>query len=321
MRKMFILAVVGLLVLLQAIIFADESSPTTLGHQHAEGEECMCEVAEQRDITVQETEILSKADTEERLANVEETISMLYELINSKASVEDFNAMSQTLEERIIKLEEGLLNLDSTISTGLPSIRDMVYELSKSLSLLEDRLTEYVHTTIDESLETFTSDINEIKNQVESLRVAVDIQDSDILKLYETTSNLSDRVSNLENLSSTIDALSQLLETLSLHSDMYNQDIVNIYDALSSKANISDVERISLEIEAIQAEVSNLKNTEFADLNKQLSQIVAKIDTHNIDILTLYTSVEQLFKQIQMLSGRISTLETMVRDLNQKIGK
>jgi len=47
----------------------------------------MCEVAEQRDITVQETEILSKADTEERLANVEETISMLYELINSKASV------------------------------------------------------------------------------------------------------------------------------------------------------------------------------------------------------------------------------------------
>jgi|GEM_PF-893147 len=409
MKKVLSIVVVLLFFLLQVNIFADTTeTPTTFEHHHEEGEECLCDAAESKDITLMEEELSEKLfgeEIEERFSNLEEIISMLYELLDSKLNAEDFLSAYELIEVKLNELEEELLNLSSTVTAGLPAVRDMIYELSDNLSSLENRLTEYVTTRIEDAkeevldlisaqidnlsvvAEIHDSDIlkiydilgalsdrleniegrivskdeiiDEIQPRLDDIEVAINIHDSDILKLYDVTSELSEKLNSFEISMNNVDDFLQRLESLSLRIDMHDQDIVNIYDALSWKANLSDLELLSSRVETLEEiigslatvnsndgvsvleeyanmiyEVANSKisaedvedmlmpvRQEMNALSEQVVKIAAKLDAKDVDILKLYYSVEQLTEQIQRLAGRISLIETMLRELNQKVGK
>lgn len=415
MKRLFtIIAVFMMLVIIQLPMFAETSS----GHHHEEGEECACEVAESRDITIAEKE-LQTIDEEltAKISELEELTNMLYELISTKLSIEDFEMFSSELELRLSEVEQKLLNVESTIETGLPAVRDMIYEISSNLDSLENRLTEYINvataqsveevktTVLDEvntkladievTLDIHDSDIlkiydllgevseklslledtiksltemkdatksevfDELSPILDDLQVALNIHDSDILKLYDITSTLTEEIASIEESIANILPLQESLETVSLRLDMHDQDIVNIYDALSTKANVSDVEELTVRIENLESVVGTLGNSNIEDrislleeyanmiydtmstkpsledveqmiipvkeemdnISVSLKTVADKVSAQDVDIVKLYGYVTQLFNEVQKLSGRISLIETMVRELYQKEGK
>lgn len=414
MKRLFtIIAVFMMLVIIQLPMFAETSS----GHHHEEAEECACEVAESRDITIAEKE-LQTIDEEltAKISELEELTNMLYELISTKLSIEDFEMFSSELELRLSEVEQKLLNVESTIETGLPAVRDMIYEISLNLDSLEKRLTEYINvataqsveevktTVLDEvntkladievTLDIHDSDIlklydllgevseklslledtiksltemkdatksevfDELSPILDDLQVALNIHDSDILKLYDITSTLTEEIAAIEESITNIPLLQESVETLSLRLDMHDQDIVNIYDALSTKANVSDIDELALKVENLE-NIITMQNSDIADrislleeyanmiydtmstkpsledveqmiipvkeemdnISVSLKTVADKVSAQDVDIVKLYGYVTQLFNEVQKLSGRISLIETMVRELYQKEGK
>jgi len=358
MRKLAtVVAVFIVIAFLQLPIFAETSS----GHQHEEGEECACEVAETKDITVS-VEELQTIDEElrERLSNLEEMTNMLYELIGSKLSSEDFEAFSYELENRLANIEQELLNLKATVETGLPAVRDMIYELSSNLASLENRLTEYINLAVAEANEELKSNIlEEINQKISDIEVTLDIHDSDILKLYDITSTLTNEIEKIGASIPDVSPLQESIEAISLRVDMHDQDIVNIFDTLSTKANLSDIEELSLRIQNLEEVVNAYQNSDTSDrislleeyanmiydtlntkasfedveqmivplkermnnISSALQSITTKVNSQDVDIIKLYYSIAQLSEELRRLAGRLSLIETMVRELYQKSGK
>lgn len=358
MRKLVtIFAVFALIAFLQVSIFAETGS----GHQHEEGEECACEIAEAKDITVS-VEELQPTDEElrERLSNLEEITNMLYELIGSKLSSEDFEVFSYELENRLANIEQELLNLKATVETGLPAVRDMIYELSSNLASLENRLTEYINLAVAQASEEVKSSVfEEINQKIADIEVTLDIHDSDILKLYDITSTLTNEIEKIEASIPDVSPLQESIEAISLRVDMHDQDIVNIFDTLSTKANLSDIEELSSRIQNLEEVVNVYQNSDISDrislleeyanmiydtlntkasledieqmivpvkeemnnISSALQSITTKVNSHDIDIIKLYNSIVQLTEELQRLAGRLSLIETMVRELYQKSEK
>jgi chromosome segregation ATPase len=91
---------------------------------------------------------------------------------------------------------------------------------------------------------------------------------------------------------------------------MHDQDIVNIFDTLNTKASFEDVEQM---IVPLKEEMNNISSA--------LQSITTKVNSQDVDIIKLYNSVAQLSEELQRLAGRLSLIETMVRELYQKSGK
>jgi len=173
-----------------------------------------------------------------RVDLLEEYSNMIYDSLGTKLSVDDFDVAMAGLDERLGALETNVLNLQGTINDGLPALRDMIYELSANLSSLEERLTSYVGVSSDEAkaaaIEEALAEVNPV---LDDIKVTLDIHDGDILKIYETLGNLNDELSNLNDMVSELQPVSENLQALSLKVDMHDQDIVNLYDNLSTKAD------------------------------------------------------------------------------------
>ncbi|HON04485.1 MAG TPA: hypothetical protein PK065_06415, partial [Fervidobacterium sp.] len=187
-----------------------------------------------------------------RVDLLEEYSNMIYDSLGTKLSVDDFDVAMAGLDERLGALETNVLNLQGTINDGLPALRDMIYELSANLSSLEERLTSYVGVSSDEAkaaaIEEALAEVNPV---LDDIKVTLDIHDGDILKIYETLGNLNDELSNLNDMVSELQPVSENLQALSLKVDMHDQDIVNLYDNLSTKA---DAEKV----DALEATVTDL---------------------------------------------------------------
>ncbi|MFN3328282.1 MAG: hypothetical protein ACK40U_05415 [Fervidobacterium pennivorans] len=91
---------------------------------------------------------------------------------------------------------------------------------------------------------------------------------------------------------------------------MHDQDIVNIFDTLNTKASFEDVEQM---IVPLKEEMNNISSA--------LRSITTKVNSQDIDIIKLYNSIAQLSEELQRLAGRLSLIETIVRELYQKSGK
>ncbi|AFG35453.1 hypothetical protein Ferpe_1377 [Fervidobacterium pennivorans DSM 9078] len=356
-RLVTIFAVFALIAFLQVSIFAETSS----GHQHEEGEECACELAEAKDITVSAEELQTiEEELRERLSNLEEITNMLYELIGSKLSSEDFEVFTYELKNRLADIEQELLNLKATTETGLPTMRDMIYELSSNLASLENRLTEYINLAVAQASEEVKAKIFDETNQkIADIEVTLDIHDSDILKLYDITSTLTNEIQRIEASIPDVSPLQESIETISLRVGMHDQDIVNIFDALSTKANLSDIEELSSRLQNLEEVVNSYQNSDVSDrislleeyanmiydtlntkasledveqqiaplkeemnnISSALQSITTKVNSQDVDIIKLYNSIAQLTEELQRLAGRLSLIETMVRELYQKSGK
>jgi hypothetical protein len=191
--------------------------------------------------------------------------------INTKAdssalenAVKDLQAKIDTKADS--ELETKVLNIQSTIDTGLPALRDLLYELSANLAAVEERLTSYIEVSLLTIKDEAKAEVmDEILPMLDDIKVTLDIHDSDILKIYDTLGTLSEQIAAVQEKLASFEEISASIELLTLKLDMHDQDIVNIYDNLSMKADREQVD-------ALEASVADALENAKKDLQ-------AKIDT------------------------------------------
>uniref|UniRef100_A0A7V4KBH5 SLH domain-containing protein n=1 Tax=Fervidobacterium pennivorans TaxID=93466 RepID=A0A7V4KBH5_FERPE len=210
-----------------------------------------------KNLTAQISELNSKTDgkvdkeeletIKSRVELLEEYANMIYDLLGTKVSSDEFESALADLDSRLSELETQVLNIQNTLDTGLPAIRDMVYELYNNLTALEERVTTYTDVRVDELIETIEAlkDANELMAaKIEQLEEKVDgnytILNDAIMGIYEelNTNNekvelLSERVNLLEN---QVVSLGQVVEEV--------------------KADKSEVEEVNEKLEELKVEKS-----------------------------------------------------------------
>ncbi|MGC9796937.1 hypothetical protein MNL76_07755 [Fervidobacterium riparium] len=340
------------LSLIMTVTFAEG----TTEHTHAEGEECTCEVLDSREIDVSQEQPDILLDTHEELyqkiSELEELVALLYELADAKLSVDDFYGFSDFTEERLNELEAKVLNIES-LSANLEDvfvtldihdgdilkIYDLVGTLSDKLLNIEDAI----------------ADKEKVFEELETLSLRIDMHDQDIVNIFDILSTKAD-ATQVEELASKIETLELIKEfdfTAMIGRIALLEEYTNIiYEIVGSKPSFEDVEdmlaplktegmnslsdRMDLleeyvnmvydatsekpSVEEVQDMISPLKD-DIADLSSKLSALSTKFNSQEIDILKLYNSVSKLAEEVQKLAGKVSLLETMIRDLNQRVGK
>jgi len=252
-----------------------------------------------------------------RVDLLEEYSNMIYDSLGTKLSVDDFDVAMAGLDERLGALETNVLNLQGTINDGLPALRDMIYELSANLSSLEERLTSYVGVSSDEAkaaaIEEALAEVNPV---LDDIKVTLDIHDGDILKIYETLGNLNDELSNLNDMVSELQPVSESLQALSLKVDMHDQDIVNLYDNLSTKADAEKVDALEATVTDLLDSIDGLSeiitglgaqigDTDYL-LRKQIENLTKTVDANTAKIDELAKGTEENYGT---LSDKVSLLE------------
>lgn len=143
----------------------------------------------------------TKADKEafaslvSRVELLEEYVNMIYDVLGTKVSSEEFETAMTELDVRLSELETKVLNIQSTIDTGLPAIRDMVYELSSNLAALEERVTTYTDVrveAVEENLDVLAERVNLLENQVASLGQIVEEVKADKSEVEELNKKLEE---------------------------------------------------------------------------------------------------------------------------------
>lgn len=143
----------------------------------------------------------TKADKEafaslvSRVELLEEYVNMIYDVLGTKISSEEFETAMTELDVRLSELETKVLNIQSTIDTGLPAIRDMVYELSSNLAALEERVTTYTDVrveAVEENLDVLAERVNLLENQAVSLEQIVKEVKADKSEVEEVNKKLEE---------------------------------------------------------------------------------------------------------------------------------
>jgi len=195
----------------------------------------------------------------DRLELLEEYTNSIYETLGTKISTEELENTLAELDERIFTIETDLLNVKSTVETGLPALRDMLYELSSNLASTEERISSFVEVSIAAAKEEVKEEImNDVQPALDDMKVTLDIHDSDILKIYDTLGTLSGDVAALQERLSGYEELLNTLEAISHKVDIHDQDILNIYDNLSTKVDRTDVEMLEASLTTLEKNVNGL---------------------------------------------------------------
>ena len=232
--------------------------------------------------------------------------------LGTKVSSDDLKTVLAGLDGRISELETKVLNIQSTIDTGLPALRDMLYELSANLAAVEERLTSYIEVSLSTSKDEAKAELmDEILPMFDDIKVTLDIHDSDILKIYDTLGTLSEQIAAIQEKLASFEEISASIESLTLKLDMHDQDIVNIYDNLSMKADREQVDTLEASVADLQEQI--------AGLNEILTGLAAQIG--DTDYL-LRKAIENAQKDLQAkidTKADSSALENVVKDLQAKI--
>jgi len=231
-----------------------------------------------------------------RIELLEEYTNMIYDVLGTKVSSDEFETVLAELDERISELETKVLNIQSTIDTGLPALRDMLYELSANLAALEERITSYVEVSLMSSKEEIKAELmDEILPMLDDIKVTLDIHDSDILKIYDTLGTLSEQIAAVQEKLASFEEISTSIESLTLKLDMHDQDIVNIYDNLSMKADREQVDALEASVTDLEASITDLQE-QIAGMNEILTGLAAQIG--DTDYL-LRKAIENAQKDLQ----------------------
>ncbi len=146
-------------------------------------------VSQQEELTTTKDEMAASiASLQEKDAYLEDSLVNTYSVLSDAIS-----SQQEELTTRIGDLETRVLNIEDTIATGLPVMRDMIYGLSENLENLEERVTTYTDIRVDD------------------LSLRLDSVEASIVNFKEETNDkigtLEDRVTLLENQAVTLDQI------------------------------------------------------------------------------------------------------------------
>ncbi len=173
----------------------------------------------------------------------------------------------EELDGRVAELETQVLNINSTLSDGLPMIRTAVYQLAEDLAALEAKMTEYIAV----SLETLKEELQVIPDEIvgyEELALVVENLEAAIEQRVGAVEE------HVDTMFEEISSLKETLETLSLKANMFDDDIVKLYEALGNKVEKDEFES---QLADMKAENEQLKK----DFEAKLAEKDAKISELN----------------------------------------
>ncbi|ODN31091.1 hypothetical protein [Fervidobacterium thailandense] len=263
-----------------------------------------------------------------RLELLEEYANMIYETVGTKVGYEELEGLISDLDARISELEVSILNIQSTLETGLPAIRDMLYELSANIAAVEEKSAMYTDVRVDslkEELDRLAEELASLQTLLEDVKVTLDIHDGDILKIYETLGSLSEELAGLQESVTALVSVTEDVESMKLKLDMHDQDIVNIYDNLAMKANLESVENLEASVTALEEAVNGLSeiltglaaqigDTDYL-LRKQIENLGKNLESGLADKASK--------EEVEVLRNRLELLEdyaSMIYDLaNSKL--
>ncbi len=209
----------------------------------------------------------------------------------------------------------------------LEEYTNMIYDVLGTKAGAEDlaALNDQINNVLSK-LESIKSEIiDELQPTFDDLKVALDIHDSDILKIYDTLGMLSEQIATLQESTSS----EELIESLALKLDMHDQDIVNLYDNLSTKADREDVQMLEASLTTLEENVNGLSDilsgiaAQIGDTDYLLRKAIenaqkdlnAKIDTKaDKEVL------ETIANRLDLLANRLDLLEEYANSLYETLG-
>lgn len=243
----------------------------------------------------------------DKQAQIDSLLQIVKALQNSfEASNSELASYVENMASQLDELETRLLNIESTIETGLPAIRDMVYGLSEDLANAQEAMKSYTDVIADE----LRSSVDEISTDVQDIKLTLELHDQDIVKLYDLVTQIQDKFvyTDEEGTTSEID-LSQLKD-----------DVAGLSEILSGlAAQLGDVDYL------LRKQISDLDkkaSTKDAELETLIQELSTKFDEHeaanSAKFEDVYATIEQ---QTATLSDAIMGQQEELAQLQEKLDK
>ncbi|KAF2961898.1 S-layer homology domain-containing protein [Fervidobacterium sp. 2310opik-2] len=230
-----------------------------------------------------------------QLGDVDYLLRKAIEDLDKKTSAKDdelSNSISD-LTEKTDELETRVLNIENTLETGLPVLRDAIYGLSEDLA------------NAQEALKTYTDVIAEnLQNQIDEHAQA---NDEEFAKVYEAINNLQDMLS------------SAILGQLDEHAQANDEEFAKVYEAIN---NLQDM--LSSAILGQQEEIAGL-STQLDKLNELVvnfnSETNEKISVLDERLGLLENQVASLSQVVEEVKADKSDVEEINKELAKKATK
>lgn len=243
----------------------------------------------------------------DKQAQIDSLLQIVKTLQNSfEASNSELASYVENMASQLDELETRLLNIESTIETGLPAIRDMVYGLSEDLANAQEAMKSYTDVIADE----LRASVDEISTDVQDIKLTLELHDQDIVKLYDLVTQIQDKFvyTDEEGTTSEID-LSQLKD-----------DVAGLSAILSGlAAQLGDVDYL------LRKQISDLDkkaSTKDAELETLIRELSTKFDEHEATnsarFEDVYATIEQ---QATTLSDAIMSQQEELAQLQEKLDK
>lgn len=325
MRKVLWLMV---MMLLAVVVFAEE------GHVHTE--ECDCEKSLEKDVTISDETIVEIHDHEwfeMRIAELTEYLDLLYEKV-SEVDV-NFREFQELVIESLDSIGEVKLSLD-ILSLD-------VLKIFETLGELETKLGEVAASSLMQA--EFTSSLGEL---LESLSARLNLHELDVVNIFEALSRKVE-YDEFEPFKDTVNVLTEHLSVLS-------ESVLGIYskfddlegsyrtelaamkmtlDNLVTKDELAALEqRLIHKFEesnratlAVSTEVGNELSqikSELDELRRSFGHLVEttqrKFSEQDKEILIILSTIQRIWEEVQRLSMKVSTLETLFKEVKTSAG-
>ncbi len=201
-----------------------------------------------------------------QIGDMDYLISKRLSALEGKVDALAEKTVVEELDGRVSELETQVLNINSTLSDGLPMIRTAVYQLAEDLAALEAKMTEYIAVSVDmlkEDLEALLAEkvsYEELAFVVENLEAALEQRVGAVEEHLDTI---------FEELSS----MKELLETISLKANMFDDDIVKLYEALGNKVDRDEFEGQLADMKAENEQLKKDLETKLAEKDARISEL------------------------------------------------
>ena len=321
-----------------------------------------------------DAEIAKKADqsaVDDINTELDARAKALKTLQEEKASVKDLNAISENVKEGFDSIQDKVHNLQEALAGDgtdekpglIKSVSSAVEELNNNIAKKADKATVEQNTKEIEKIKNLKGydSLTEVENKVkegvsgkadkqalEDLKIEVKDNEEGIGELSKTVSDIDDNVVKLTDAhNELLKEHNNLVEDVKGFNDAYNKftdatnteldkkaDIDDVEDALSRKANASDVytkteSDSKLDVKADKTELANKadKNSVYSKSetdNKfalkadnsvvsaqaaDINNLRTDVNAHKVDIDKLRTDVNVHTKRLDHLDNRVNKLD------------
>lgn len=248
------------------------------------------------------------------------------ELQGNRANIERLRDLIYQLEDDIPEIYSKLQLVDKGLNFADSSIDrvdvvlddvDNVHANAKKLNARLIAKLEENEKTVDQTLAAITSNLESAQTAFRKVPTITSELAGKGEDLDRITNSLRDKQGKLEDTNARLDEIYDFLKK----QDQNLQNSTNIQDLQATLSNsVDDLSRLKKNLQTLIADLQNGKNpaadvvTQTQELSKKLAQDMERVQNNYLTVL--YPQTEKLLKQLQDLSGNMTTLFDRATEVN-----